>query len=91
MVKIIAYDDTTEGDIHLYHMLTGLDSVFKFNGTTMDPTFGVNPDVLYFSANTGLGFYIWNASIDGANPQRLSWLGSDTMPQMSPAGASSCF
>jgi Tol biopolymer transport system component len=55
---IIAYDDKIEGNIHLYHVATGLDTLFVFNGTAMDPTFGINTGVLYFSASTGNGFNI---------------------------------
>ncbi len=82
--NVIAYDDASEGDIHLYHFLGGVESLFPFNGTVKNPAFGAGSDELYFAANTGKGFNIWNATIGGAIPRRLSWLGSDAMPRVSP-------
>ena len=84
--QILAFDDMVERDIHLYYLASGISTLFEFNGSAMDPAFGVKPNVLYFSVSTGHLSYIWNASIDGKNSEQLSWIGSDTMPQVSPAG-----
>jgi Tol biopolymer transport system component len=84
--QIVAYDDSVEGVIHLYDMLTGSDSLFPFNVTAKEPAFGAGSDRLYFAAGTGQNVDIWSANIDGSSPRRLSWLSSDATPQTSPTG-----
>jgi Tol biopolymer transport system component len=84
--KLVAYDDSGEGAIHLYDMLTGADSLFPFNVTAKEPAFGPRSDRLYFAAGTGKNVNIWSANLDGSSPRRLSWLGNDAKPQISPKG-----
>ena len=83
---VVAYDDVSKGDIRLYSLMTNVDTDFQFNGTALDPAFGNSSGVLYFSGDAGHGFTIWKANTDGSNLQRLSWEGSDSMPQVSPSG-----
>jgi Tol biopolymer transport system component len=83
---IVAYDDLVEGDIHLYNIVKDEDSVFPFNATVKEPTFGIGSDTLYFAANGGQGFDIWSATTNGSNSRQLSWLDSDTRPEVSLRG-----
>jgi Tol biopolymer transport system component len=84
--KIIAFDDLKTGSVYLYEVSTAAVSLFPFNANVKDPVFGVNSDRLYFAAKTGDDFNIWSAKLDGSSPRRLSWLGSDVKPQVSPRG-----
>ena len=84
--RTVAYDDMVEGNIHFCDVVTGANSIFQFNMTVREPAFGTSSGTLYFAAETDWKVSIWSANLDGSNPRRLSWLGSDGKPQISPTG-----
>ncbi len=83
----VAYG-VSNGTIRFITLATRADFVFPFNDTAGDPAYGPDPNVLYFSAGTGDQRFIWRADINGSDAERLSFLGNDVMPQVSPTGSS---
>ena len=82
--SVIAYD-AGNGTIRLYNTASGADTVFPFGARVRDPDFGPS-SVLYFSARSDQGDYIWKAALDGGGSERLSHTGSDIEPHVSPSG-----
>ncbi len=82
---LIAYD-AGNGTIRLRNMSTGHEASFPFDANVSYPAFSPDSATLYFSVKTERGNYIWEASVNGSNSKKLSWMGSDVRPQASPSG-----